>query len=54
MTPTWESLVRHIATIYVEGTTSQSRKIGEEELLRMARAADQLIQLQKDGRIKPE
>jgi hypothetical protein len=43
MTPTWESLAFHIATLAIEGTTSESRQIGREELQKMARCADAYV-----------
>ena len=47
LTPSWESLAFHIATLAVEGTTFESRKIGREELTRMAKLADKWVEHQK-------
>ncbi len=43
MTPTWESLSLHIAALAIEGTTYESKRIGREELTRMAKLADQTV-----------
>lgn len=48
LTPTWESLVLTIAQLYVDGNTFESRKIAEEELLKMAKLADILVKERKD------
>jgi hypothetical protein len=47
ITPTWESLVLTLASLYTDGTTFESRKIAEEELLRMAKIADILVEERK-------
>jgi len=47
ITPTWESLVLTLARLYVDGTTFESRKIAEEELLKMAKMADILVEERK-------
>jgi hypothetical protein len=44
LTPTWESLAFRIATLAVDGTTFESRKIGREELQRMASLADKWVE----------
>ena len=49
MTPSWESLVLSIAEMYVMGTKFDTRKIGEDELLRMARLADAYVTSVKTG-----
>jgi hypothetical protein len=50
ITPTWESLVLTLASLYTDGTTFESRKIAEEELLRMAKIADILVKERKEGK----
>lgn len=44
LTPTWEGLAFSIATLAVDGTTFESRKIGREELTRMASLADKWVE----------
>jgi hypothetical protein len=47
ITPTWEALALHIAEIATNGTSFQARKIGEEELIRMAKLADLYVAIKK-------
>ena len=44
LTPSWESIAFHIATLAIDGTTFESRKIGREEFTRMAKLADKWVE----------
>jgi hypothetical protein len=54
ITPTWESLVLTMAQLYVEGTSFESRKVAEEELLRMGRIADAYVYIKKQEKATAE
>ena len=43
ITPTWEALLPSLVHIAVNGTTAESRKMGMEQLLILARHADRTI-----------
>ena len=47
VTPKWEDIALSIATLAVDGITYESRKIGREELFRMAKLADKWVEHSK-------
>lgn len=49
ITPTWVEILPSLIALVRDGATAEARKVGEDELRRMARLADAYVVSQKQG-----